>query len=423
MRLSQLFTKTSKTSQADNDSKNADLLTRAGFIHKTMAGAYSYLPLGLRTLRNIERIVREEMNAIGGQELLLSALAPRDNWEATGRWDAVDVLFKVPAAGGSEYALNPTHEEIITPLAKQFVSSYKDLPFAAYQIQTKFRNEPRAKSGVMRGREFIMKDLYSFHASQADLDRYYDEVTAAYIRIFDRLGIGEQTYLTFASGGTFSKYSHEFQTVIESGEDTIYISEAAAKVGKRVAVNKEIFEPSMPCPLTGEATEWRETRASEVGNIFKLGTKFSAAFDLAVQNETGERITLVMGCYGIGVSRLLGVVTETLADEAGLVWPASIAPAQIQLVTAGKNPETKAKAEQIYSELSQKFEVIFDDREAGFGAKMADADLIGCPIRVLVSDKSLENAGAEVKMRSSKDATIVKLENLAGELSNWLNLN
>lgn len=420
MRASHLFSQTSKTSQADNDSVNADLLTRAGYIHKTLAGSYSFLPLGLRVIRNIENIVREEMNGVGGQEILMSALASKEAWEATNRWDTLDVLFKVPAAGNSEYALNPTHEEVVTPVAKSFINSYRDLPFAAYQIQTKFRNEPRAKSGVMRGREFIMKDLYSFHVDQTDLDQYYDKVAEAYTRVFERLGLGEKTYFTYASGGSFSKYSHEYQTLLPSGEDTIYISVEAEKQGKKIAVNKEIFEEGMNCPELDMPTEWREEAASEVGNIFKLSTKFSEPFKLDYLDEAGERKPVVMGCYGIGISRLMGVIAEYDADDKGLAWPASVAPFAVHLITLGKGgEEARDTAEQIYTELTEAgVEVLFDDREkARPGEKFGDAELIGCPTRVVISGKSLEAGGAEVVDRKTGESEIIALENISKTLS------
>ena len=264
----------------------------------------------------------------------------------------------------------------------------------------------------------MMKDGYSFHVSHEDLDAYYEHIIAAYLRIFHRLGIGDQTYYTFASGGSFSKYSHEFQTLVGSGEDTIYISVEAEKEGKRAAVNKEIWTADMPCPVTHRPTEWRETKASEVANIFKLGTKFSGAFGMDYLDETGARKTPVMGCYGIGISRLMGVITELLADEAGLVWPESIAPAAAHLIVLGKEKTTHETAEKIYSELHRHHDILFDDRDLSAGNKFADSDLIGCPLRIVISDKSLEHGGAEVKKRIKKDAEIVKLENLASLLRN-----
>lgn len=416
MYVSQLFTKTSKDSHSDASSINADLLTRAGFIHKTMAGVYSYLPLGLRVLRKIEHVIREEMDAIGAQELLLSGLSPKENWQQTDRWDGFDVLFKMPAANDSEYALNPTHEEIITPLVKQHVSSYKDLPFGAYQIQTKFRNELRAKSGVMRGREFLMKDLYSFHTTQEDLDAYYEVVKEAYDKIFSRLQLTDKTYYTYASGGTFAKYSHEYQVVLPQGEDTIYISVEAEKQGKHVAVNKEIFEQGMECPVTG-GTEFREDTASEAANIFKLGTKFSEPFGLQYTAQDGQNHPIIMGCYGIGVSRLMGIMVEAFADDSGMRWPQGLAPADVHIV-----PIAKSEAEEAYQQAHALYEqlqaagkqVLFDDRSGSVGAKLADADLIGVPVRVVVSAKTLADKGVEYKDRMTDEVKMMSGEEVEG---------
>lgn len=414
MRLSQLFTKTSKDSRGDASSKNADLLVRGGFIHKTMAGTYSYLPLGLKVLRHIEQIVREEMDAIGGQEILMSALSPKENWEKTERWDhkVFEVLFHVPAAGDTEYALNPTHEELVTPIAAQYVHSYRDLPFAAYQIQTKFRNELRAKSGILRGREFLMKDLYSFHTSQEDLDRYYEIVQGAYDKVFERLGLSDVTYLTYASGGTFSQYSHEYQVVLPSGEDVIYISVEAEKQGKRIAINKEIYEAGTTvCPVTG-GTEFREEKASEAANIFKLGTKFSSAFDLSFSAQDGSKNLAIMGCYGIGISRLMGIVAEAMSDEKGLMWPENIAPAAVHIIPVAKTEDDAAF--NVAADLVTQFEkagkqVLFDDRtDASVGFKLADADLIGVPVRILVSPKTLAEDSVEVTDRKTGETKLVK---------------
>lgn len=414
MRLSHLFTKTSKDSRGDASSKNADLLVRGGFIHKTMAGTYSYLPLGLKVLRHIEQIVREEMDRIGGQEILMSALSPKENWEKTNRWDhkVFEVLFHVPAANDSEYALNPTHEELVTPIAAQYVHSYRDLPFAAYQIQTKFRNELRAKSGILRGREFLMKDLYSFHTSQEDLDRYYEIVQGAYDKVFERLGLSDVTYLTYASGGTFSKYSHEYQVVLPSGEDVIYISVDAEKQGKRIAINKEIYEAGVTvCPVTG-GTAFREEKASEAANIFKLGTKFSSAFDLAFSAKDGSKNLAIMGCYGIGISRLMGIVAEAMSDEKGLLWPESIAPAALHIVPVAKTEDDEAFT--VAADLVARFEkegkqVLFDDRiDASVGFKLADADLIGVPVRILVSPKTLAEDSVEMYDRRTGKTVLVK---------------
>lgn len=425
MHLSHLFTKTSKDSVSDASSKNADLLVRAGYVSKTMAGVYSYLPLGLKVLRNIERVVREEMSAIGSQEILMSALSPREYWEKTGRWDpkSFDVLFHVPAAGDQEYALNPTHEEIITPIMKQFVRSYRDLPFSAFQIQTKFRNELRAKSGIMRGREFLMKDMYSFHATQEDLDAYYAQAQAAYDRVFARLGFENKTYLTYASGGSFSKYSHEYQIVLDSGEDVIYVSEEAEKQGKRVAINKEIYEAGVTvCPVTG-GSAFREEKASEAGNIFMLGTKFSSPFELHFTNAEGKSHPVLMGCYGIGISRLMGIVAEALADKDGLVWPEHLAPGRVHIVPIARDPNDDAyrAAERLAERLrSDGIEFVFDDRiDQSVGSRLADADLMGIPHRAVISPKTLAGAesGVEWKHRPSGTVEIIGMEACIASLS------
>lgn len=418
MLLSHLFTKTSKDAQSDASSKNADLLVRGGFIHKTMAGVYSYLPLGLTVLRKIEQIVREEMDSIGGQEILMSALSPRENWEKTNRWDhkVFEVLFHVPAANETEYALNPTHEELVTPIAKQYVHSYRDLPFSAYQIQTKFRNELRAKSGILRGREFLMKDLYSFHVDQEDLDRYYEVVQGAYDKIFERLGLADKTYLTYASGGTFSKYSHEYQVLLPNGEDSIFISVEAEKQGKRIAINREIYEAGVTvCPVTG-GKEFREEKASEAANIFKLGTKFSAAFDLSFTDADGKKKEVIMGCYGIGISRLMGIIAEAMSDDRGLQWPASIAPADVHIVPIAKSTDDDAftEAQALLKTLEKNGKaVLFDDRlDASVGFKLADADLIGVPVRVVVSPKTLAEKSVEVHDRRTGETAMQTITGL-----------
>lgn len=415
MRQSRLFTKTRKEAPADEVSKNAELLIRAGYVHKEMAGVYSYLPLGLSVLSKIENIIREEMNAIGGQELLLSALHPRENWEATGRWDGLDVLFKLKDAADHDYALGATHEEIVTPLAKEYVSSYRDLPFSAYQIQNKFRAELRAKSGILRGREFIMKDLYSFHRDQEDLDRFYDIVTESYKKIFERVGIGDRTYFTYASGGTFSKYSHEFQTLTDAGEDIIYVNKE-----KGVAVNEEVLNEETLTNLGVTRDELEAVKAAEVGNIFKLGTKYSGAFSLNFKDESGEDQPVIMGCYGIGLGRLMGVVVESLADEKGIVWPEAIAPFKVHLVGLNSDDaEIKDYADGIYLALRERgVEVLYDDRDLRAGEKFADSDLIGIPYRVVVSRKTKEEGKFEVVTRASGEVRLLTEEELYGDFDN-----
>jgi len=333
----------------------------------------------------------------------MPALQPKENWVKTGRWDTMDDLYKVKDISEKEYALGPTHEEVVVPLVKQFISSYKDLPFYAYQIQTKFRMELRAKAGILRGREFAMKDLYSFHTSEEDLAEYYEIMKGAYKTIFERAGIGERTYLTFADGGSFSKYSHEFQTVTPAGEDTIFICEKCC-----VAVNKEIIESQKVCPGCGGG-DLKEDKAIEVGNIFELKTKFSDAFDLKYKDEDGKEKPVLMGCYGMGLGRVMGTVVEVLSDEKGIVWPEEIAPFAIHLVElSGGNDNVSKRAEKIYESLnSSGVEVLYDDRQASPGEKLNDADLIGIPVRIVVSSKSIEAGGVEVKKRTEGDARII----------------
>lgn len=403
MKQSALFTRTVKELPKDEASFNAQALIRAGFVDKLSAGVYSFLPLGWKVLNKIRNIIIEEMEAIGGQEVSLPALAPKENWQATGRWETLDVLFKMQGSDEKEYALNPTHEEVATPLAKKFIFSYRELPMAFFQIQTKFRNEKRAKSGLMRGREFLMKDLYSFHANQEDLDDYYEKAIIAYQNIFRRLGLSDLTYLTFASGGSFSKYSHEFQTLTEAGEDLIYICDNC-----RVAVNKEIIAEQTSCPKCGNK-ELREEKAVEVGNIFKLGTKFSQPFNLQYQSADGTKQDVIMGCYGLGLSRVLGTIVEVCHDEKGMIWPASVSPFKVHLLSLKENEA----AEKIYQDLrSQGIEVLYDDRDLQAGEKFADADLIGCPYRVVVSKKTLEVGGVEIKKRSEEKSELISLEKL-----------
>lgn len=404
MKQSQLFTKTIKEVPKDETSYNAQALIRAGFIDKSAAGVYSFLPLGWKVLNKIRDIVREEMEAIGGQEINMPALAPRENWQATGRWDSLEVLFRTTGSDDKEYALNPTHEEVVTPLAKKFIFSYRELPFAVFQIQTKFRNEKRAKAGLLRGREFLMKDLYSFHVNQADLDEYYERAIKAYQKIFKRCGLSDKTYLTYSSGGSFSRYSHEFQTLTEAGEDLIYICDAC-----RVAVNKEIIAEQNTCPVCGNKN-LREERAVEVGNIFKLGTKFSEAFDLKYQDQAGSKHSVVMGCYGIGLSRILGTVVEALHDEKGMIWPEELAPYRIHLLSLQENEAASGVYEFLRTAENS---VLYDDRDLSAGEKFADADLIGCPYRLVISKKSLAAGGAELKKRTEESGKIISLDNLS----------
>lgn len=410
MRRSQLFTKTRKIVPVDETAKNAQLLIQAGYIHKEMAGIYSYLPLGKRVLDNIAQIVREEMDSIGGMEVELSILQPKDIWEKTGRWDdkVVDNWFKTKLKNGTELGVSLTNEEQLVNALRSFVSSYKDLPTYIYQIQDKFRNELRAKSGLMRGREFLMKDLYSFSRSQDEHDKFYEKAAEAYMKVYDRIGIGDITYRTYASGGIFSKFSDEFQTISDVGEDTIYVHEA-----KRLAVNKEVFTDDILADLGLSKDELVEKRAVEVGNIFSLGTKYADALDVYFTDEKGDRKSIIMGCYGLGVSRLVGLLAEHFADDKGLVWPEAVAPFKVYLALIGKEAGTAKAADELYKSLTEKgVQVLYDDRDARAGEKFADADLLGIPYRVVVSDKTTAAGTYELKARTDEQSGQVSMDQL-----------
>lgn len=406
MKQSHLFTKTKKEAPKDEVSRNAELLIRAGFIHKEMAGVYSFLPLGLRTLNKVMQVIREEMDAIGGQEVSLTALQEKSLWEKTDRWDdeKVDVWFKTALKNGTEVGLGWSHEEPITRLMQQQISSYRDFPVLAYQFQTKFRNETRAKSGIMRTREFIMKDLYSFARTQAEHEEVYSSVREAYVRVFARVGLGQVTYPAFASGGAFSKYSEEFQTVSDAGEDVIYVDEASGQ-----ALNKEVLNDEVLADLGLQKENLVAKKSIEVGNIFNLGTRFSDPLGLTYKDEEGKAVPVVMGCYGIGPARVMGTIAEVLSDEAGLVWPESVAPFRVHLLSLGADE----KANEIYGALTGAgIEVLYDDRDTPAGAKFAESDLLGLPYRIVIGKRSLESGKAEVKKRTDKEATEVAFEEL-----------
>jgi prolyl-tRNA synthetase len=411
MLQSALFTKTRKEAPSDEVSKNAELLIKSGFIHKEMAGVYSFLPLGLKVLRKIEAVIRDEINKIGGQEILMSAIQDKVLWERTDRWDdeKVDVWFKSELKAGGVIGFGITHEEPLTRIMSGNVKSYKDLPSYVYQFQNKFRNELRAKSGIMRGREFLMKDLYSFCKNEAEHEEFYKKVMEAYKNIFIRLGLGDTTYLTFASGGIFAKFSHEFQTVSSAGEDMIYVDEK-----KGIAINKEVLKDEVLADLGINRADLVEKKAIEVGNIFKLGTRFSEALDLNYTDENGKSIPAFMGSYGIGVSRVMGTVVEVLSDAKGMVWPKEISPFAVHVVSLGASTEVSKEAISLYNDLSQKgIEVLLDDRtEASAGEKFADSDLIGIPWRVVVSEKSLKAGGFEVKGRLEDKGEVVSKDEL-----------
>ncbi len=409
MKQSQLFGKTTKEIPKDETSVNAQYLIRGGFIDKSMAGVYTYLPLGKRVLSKIDNIIREEMDKIGGQEILMPALQKKEDWQITGRWDE-DVMMKVKTSFDKEYGLGWSHEEVVTPLAKKYIRSYKDLPTAVYQIQTKFRSEKRAKSGILRGREFSMKDLYSFHINEEDLDKFYDLAKKAYFEIFDRVGVKKKTYFTFAAGGAFSKYSHEFQTLTPAGEDIIYICDKCS-----IAVNQEIIEDlKNVCPECGN-NNLRKEKAIETGNIFKLKTRFTEAFGFKFLDKNGKENIPLMGCYGMGPSRLMGTVVELSNDEGGIIWPKEIAPYQVHLIRLGDDEAVTKEAEEIYDSLQkEKIEVLYDDRKDSAGVKFKDSDLIGIPLRIVISKRTLADNSVEIKERNKDDAEFVGLNNLIG---------
>lgn len=415
MRVSQLFTKTRKEHPSDEVSKNAQLLIRGGFIHKEMAGVYTYLPLGLRVLNKIVQIIREEMDAIGGQEISMTALQQKEYWEASGRWsdEVMDVWFRTKLANGTELGLAPTHEEPLTAIMKNFVSSHKDLPFSTYQFQIKFRNELRSKSGLMRGREFMMKDLYSFSKDKKEHDEFYEKCADAYKKIYNRLGIGDITYRTFASGGSFSKYSDEFQTLSPVGEDKIYVHK-----GKGIAINEEVFNDEVLKDLDINREDLEEKTAVEVGNIFTLGTKYSESINLQYKDEQGIEKYVFMGSYGIGPSRVMGLIAEHFADDRGLSWPAEVAPFRVYLASIGDETVTK-EADKLYEELKKAgVEVLYDDRDVRPGEKFADADLLGIPFRVVLSTKTLAENNAEVKRRTVGNPEMIALTDVINYLYN-----
>jgi len=411
MRVSKLFTKTRKDIPSDETSKNAQLLIRAGFIEKEMAGVYAYLPLGKKVLDKISTIVKEEMNSIEGQEIQLTALQPKDIWEVTGRWsdDVVDIWFKTKLNGGAEIGLGMSHEEPLTALLKNYISSYQDLPVFIYQVQTKFRNELRAKSGLMRGREFLMKDMYSFTRTEEEHQKLFLEAKNAYERVFKRIGLGDITFFTTADGGIFSSdFSYEFQTIAETGEDIIYLDR-----DKNIAINEEILSDEVLSKLGLIRENLEVKKASEVGNIFNLGTKYSKPFDLNYVTEDNQLKPVIMGCYGLGISRVMGVIAEELSDDKGLIWPEEIAPARFYLINLGNDQEIVERTNEVYKRLiDEGIEVLYDDRDVRAGEKFADADLSGIPYRVVVSKNTVVQNKVELKSRVSNETELITLDKL-----------
>lgn len=403
MRYGHFLGKTKRETPSGEQSLNAKLLEQAGYVNKLAAGVYSYLPLGKRVIDNISMIIREEMNSVGGQEIFLPALHPADNWKVTGRWESFDVLFRIKDASERDLVLGPTHEEVLYPLMKTYVKSYKDLPMSVYQIQTKFRDELRSKSGLLRGREFLMKDLYSFHSDQSDLEEYYTRVVQAYKNIFSRVGV--KAIYTDALGGTFAHRSHEFQVETVSGEDTVFYCSKCDRGWNKEVVDEDKMEVEKCIVCSGSL---KELKACEVGNIFKLTPKYSEDFDLSFVDEKGEKKLVIAGCYGLGVSRLMGVIAEVFNDENGLKWPESIAPYRYYLINLSSD---KSRAEELYIKMQKKDCVLFDDRTESAGVKFKDADLIGIPYRIVISDK-LSSDEVELHNRSTGETKVIKQADL-----------
>ena len=414
MKQSHLFTKTRREAPKDEVSKNAQLLIRAGYVHKEMAGVYSYLPLGRRVLEHIEQVVREEMDAIGGQEMRMATLHPSEPWKQTGAWDTVDVVFKILSRTEKEYTVGQSEEEIVTPIAQDYITSYKDLPIAVYQIGQKYRDELRAKSGIMRGREFTMKDMYSFHETQEDFDKFYQTAKEAYLRVYTRLGLVAKA--TEASGGAFTKkLSYEFMVLTDAGEDDIlYCSACSYCVNVEISDQKE----GDACTRCAAGVLARAT-ASEVGNIFDLGTKYSKDFTFTFKNREGQEVHPIMGCFGIGITRLMGVIVEALSDAKGIVWPESVAPFRVHLVELpSESVDVHTEAQELYRELNEAgVEVLWDDRDVRAGEKFADSDLIGIPLRVVVSEKTLAAGKFECAERATGHTSHKSISELIGHLT------
>lgn len=415
MKQSQLFTKTRKEAPRDEEAKNAQLLIRAGYIYKELAGVYDLLPLGMRVVENIKEIVRQEMNAVGGQEFIMSSLQSKNTWTATNRWDdeIVDVWFKSDLHAGGQVGFGWSHEEPITEMMKSHLSSYKDLPVYVYQFQNKFRNELRAKAGMMRGREFVMKDMYSFSKDADQHEIFYQKTIEAYMRCYDRLGIGDDTFMTFADGGAFTEFSHEFQTICEAGEDEIYINRE-----KNIAINEEVYNQETLKNLGVSENELEKVTTAEVGNIFNFGTQKCEEMDLYFNDEDGKQRPVHLGSYGIGITRIMGVIVEKMSDEKGIVWPEEIAPFKIHLVTFGKNENIFREAENLYHDLKNAgIEVLFDDRNLGPGQKLNDADLMGMPYRIVVSERAAEHGGVELYHRSTGEVEYLDSDRVVGYFS------
>lgn len=415
MRFSQSFIKTLNNAPADEVAKNAQLLIRAGFVYKVMAGVYAYTPFGLKVLEKIKQIVREEMDAIGAQELIMSTLQKKETWDATGRWDdkVVDIWFKSSLKDGTEVGFGWSHEEAVIEMLKNYLNSYKDLPINIYQFQTKMRNELRSKSGIMRGREFVMKDMYSCSLDKNQHEAFYNNTIEAYNKIFDRLGIGQDTYITFASGGAFTEFSHEFQTVCEAGEDLIYLNET-----KNLAINQEVMNDENLAKLGIEKNELKLVKSAEVGNIFNFGIKKSEETDFYYTDQNDKKCFVYLGSYGIGITRLMGVIVEKFSDEKGIIWPESISPFKVYLLKINSdNPDVDKKADEIYNQLtSNDIEVLYDDRAISAGRKFADSELIGVPHRITIGERNIRDNNYELFDRKNGQSNMLTYEQLLAKL-------
>lgn len=410
MRYSKLFAKTIKEEPKGEVATNAKLLLRGGFIDKLMAGSYTLLPIGYRVAEKIKQIIREEMDRTGAQEILMPLLHPKEIWNETGRWDtAREVMYQFKKAE-REYALSFTHEEIVLDLVRKHVSSYKDFPVKIYHFSTKFRDEPRAKSGILRGREFIMKDLYSLHSTKEDLDSYYSQIANAYIAAFKRLGLN--VVMTEAAGGVFTPdHTHEFQLISDAGEDEIIYCP-----GGDFSQNLEIIEN--PEKLEGKQCDLghgplKKVKSIEVGNIFRFGTSYSEKMNVTFTDETGQKRFAYLGSYGIGITRLIGAIVEANHDARGIIWPENVAPYSVYLISI---EEENARANELYHRLQKAgIEVLYDDRDVSAGKHFADADLLGIPTRLVLSSKVGEGK-VEWKKRSEKGAAVVSTDEVIEKL-------
>ena len=409
MRYSKLFGKSLRSAPKEAESTSHKLLACGGFIDQLAAGIYTFLPLGWRVHSKIAGVIREEIDAIGGQEFSMPVLAPKALWRETGRWETIDPpLFITKDRHNKEYALGPTHEEVITDLARRFVKSYKDLPFAAYQIQDKFRNELRATGGLLRTREFFMKDLYSFHADEADFKEFFKKAIGSYTKIFASCGL--KILVSQASSGSIGgDVTYEFQVPAEVGEDLVlFCKKCGYAINREISQEKKIGDK---CPECGDILN--QTQAIEAGQVFSLGTKYSKGMGATFVDRQGTQKPIIMGCYGIGIGRLMGTIVEVYHNDAGIIWPENVAPYKIHLVSIGDGQDVIKKAAEIYQNLVKKGEeVLYDDRDESPGVKLADADLIGIPERWVVSENTLKKDSIEVKKRSEDSAKLVKISNL-----------